>query len=307
MKVLLVAPSQVSLPQSSQEVEAVVNSGLSVRLMQASVSQRDLISELSIPGKYDVLWLATHGDKDGILLSGEVLSPSAITSIIRGSGVKLVFLNTCSSFSMANAIQSEASIDVICTITDVPDIEAYRTGALFAAKLFQTGNFRKSYELSKPGRNSTYVYLSGSGPVLNGDSEFSKLRKSVDDLEAAARSHDTTEVHRKSVEIAALCQKVDEHSGEIKEIKNEIRETKKRLTVVEDKQSPPLRVFVWRLGSVLTMIIALVSVLSTDASSFLFANAWSEAFVFAALLTLSVVLWILGSLTADKLSEDRSE
>jgi hypothetical protein len=300
VKVLLVAPSQVSLPQSSQEVEAVVNSGLSVRLMQASVSQRDLVSELSVPGKYDVLWLATHGDKDGILLSGEILSPAAITSIIRGSGVKLVFLNTCSSFQMANAIQSEASIDVICTITDVPDIEAYRTGALFAAKLFQTGNFRKSYELSKPGRNSTYVYLSGFEPMLNGDSEFGKLRKSVDELEAAARSHDKVEVHRKSVEITALCQKVDEHSGEIKEIK-------KRLTIVEEKQSPPFRVFIWRLSAVLTLIIALVSILSEDASGFLFANVWSEAFVAAALVTLAVVFWVLGTLTAERLSENNSE
>lgn len=307
MKVLLVAPSQVSLPKSSQEVEAVVNSGLSVRLLQADVTQRDLISELSVPGRYDILWLATHGDKDGVLLSNEMLSPSAITSIVRGSGIKLVFLNTCSSFVMANTIQGEANVDVICTITDVPDLEAYRTGALFAAKLLQTNSFRKAYELSKPGRNSTYVYLSSSGPLLNGDSEFGKLRKAVDDLEAAERQRDSAKVHEKSCEITALCKVVDEHSGEIKEIKGDIRDTKKRLAVVEDKQSPPPRVLIWRIASVITLIIAMVAVLSEEASAFLFANVWSEVFITGALVTLALVFWTIGTLTAQKRTENSDE
>ena len=150
MRILLIAPSQALLPFSAQAVQAVVISGLSFKLLQSSVSQRDLVGELSVPGGYDVLWFATHGNSDGILLSNESLTQSAVVSIIRGSGVKLVFLNTCSSVSMATAIQNEANVDVICTITDVPDIDAYRTGAQFAAKLFQTNEFRRSYELSKP-------------------------------------------------------------------------------------------------------------------------------------------------------------
>ena len=80
LRILLVAPSQASLPESTQEVDAIVNSGLTVQLLQSHVSQRDLIQQLATPGKFDVLWLATHIDTSGIVLSNDVLSPEAIVS-----------------------------------------------------------------------------------------------------------------------------------------------------------------------------------------------------------------------------------
>lgn len=307
MRVLLVAPSQASLPQSTQEVEAVVNSGLVVRLLQASVEQRDLVSELSTPNRYDILWLATHGNQNGVQLSSEILSLSAMVSLVRGSGVKLVFLNTCSSLAMAIAIQNEANVDVICTITDVPDIDAYRTGALFAAKLAQTNAFRKSYEQSKPGHNSTYVYLSKVDTVQNGDSEFGKLRKTVDELQDAARLRDKVAVHGKAVEIVELVERINTHDGEITGIKGEITGIKGRLTVVEIKQSPSPSVLIWRWLAVFTAFVALVAVIVKDVNDFLFYNIWSEIIGVSVLILLALMFWLFGDSVQKKQTDDYDE
>lgn len=310
LRILLVAPSQASLPQSTQEVEAVVNSGLSVQLLQSNVSQRDLVQQLATPGKFDVLWLATHGDTSGILLSSEVLSPSAVVSIVRGSGVKLVFLNTCSSVATASAIQNEANVDVICTITDVPDIEAYRTGALFAAKLVQTSSFRRSYELSKPGRNSTYIYLSGIGPTENGKSEFEQLRKTVDDIEAAARARDKSEVHRKTSEMTDICKRIDAHDGDINAIKGDVEHVKQRVTTLEGHVFVSRSVLIWRSMSVFTLLVALVVFLVDDLRQLFLPSVWSGAFIEIAIVTLAMIFWYVGYLTSrqsDESQETRRE
>ena len=307
MRVLLIAPSQASLPLSAQEVEAVVNSGLSVKLLQSNVSQRDLVSELSTPGRYDIIWFATHGDGNGILLTNEVLSPSAVISLIRGSGARLVFLNTCSSVSTASAIQNEASVDVICTITDVPDVEAYRTGAQFAAKLLQTGDFRKSYELSKPGRNSTYIYLSAAGPLQNGKSDYEKLRKTVDELEDAARKRDKAAVHEKACELTAICEKIDRHDGELIEIKGDIHDVKQRVTTLEDHVFVPRKVWIWRVLSVVTMLIAVAVLAIEDLNTIFLSGLLSGVFFEAAILTLAAIFWYVGFLTAKQAQEGDNE
>lgn len=310
MRVLLVAPSQASLPQSTQEVEAVVNSGLSVNLLQSNVSQRDLVRELGTPGKYDVLWLATHGDASGIMLTSEVITPSAIVSLVRGSGVKLVFLNTCSSIATATAIQNEANVDVICTITDVPDIEAYRTGALFAAKLSQLGSFRRAYELSKPGRNSTYVYLSGVGPVENGKSEFEQLRKTVDEIETASMARDSSEVHRKTAELAAISKRIDAHDGEIGQIKGDVEHVKRRMTNIEGHVYVPPKVILWRAMAICSLAIGLIILMVEDLKRLFLPTISSAIFVEFGIISLALIFWYVGSLTAkqtEKSQETGSE
>lgn len=307
MRILLIAPSQASLPLSAQEVEAVVNSGLSVKLLQSNVSQRDLVSELSVPGRYDIIWFATHGDSNGVFLTNEVLSPSAVISLIRGSGAKLVFLNTCSSVSTASAIQNEASVDVICTITDVPDVDAYRTGAQFAAKLFQTGEFRKSYELSKPGRNSTYIYLSAAVPTQNGKSDYEQLRKTVDELESAARSRDKATVHSKVDELNAIGIRIDKQDGELKVIKGDIHDVKQRVTTLEDHVFIPRKVWIWRVLSLITVFVAIAVLAIEDLSKIFLSGLLPGVFFEAAILSLAMIFWYVGFLTAKQSQEDSNE
>lgn len=160
MRILLVAPS-TGLAYAAEEVQSVVNTaGLSVRLLQGTVAERDVIEALR-QRSYDCLWLATHGNRDGVLLSNNaMLSTSALTALVRSHAIPFVFLNTCESLNTAMQINGEAQADVVATVVEVPDAEAYRTGALLAYHLGKGETTQDAYEASKPGGNRTYVYLS---------------------------------------------------------------------------------------------------------------------------------------------------
>lgn len=161
-RVLLVVPD-ASLPHANDEIQAVVNSGLSVRLLNTNVTE-DAISNELMRTDYDVLWFATHAEDDGddgrIWLSSEkYIGASALVQLCRGTKLRLIYLNTCSSFGIASAIQEETDLTVICTINNIDDYLAYRTGALFARRLAQIGDYRSAFEAAKPGRNRSYVFL----------------------------------------------------------------------------------------------------------------------------------------------------
>lgn len=162
-RVLLVVPD-TTLTFAHDEIQAVVNSGLTVRLLNDGVNEDEISDEL-LRNEYDVLWFATHASMtangDGLIkLSGDKnLTASALVQLVRGTNLQLVYLNTCSSFGIASAIQEETDITVICTINDVDDGVAYRTGALFARRLAQRNDYRSAFEAAKPGRNRTYVFL----------------------------------------------------------------------------------------------------------------------------------------------------
>jgi hypothetical protein len=79
--------------------------------------------------------------------------------MVRGTKLSMIYLNTCSSFGIASAIQEETDLTVICTINDIDDYLAYRTGSLFARRLAQSDDYRTAFEAAKPGRNRNYVYL----------------------------------------------------------------------------------------------------------------------------------------------------
>ena len=188
MKVLLVAPTQPDLPNILDEVQDIVNSGLTVHPLLGQVRHVDVLREITL-GKYDVLWLATHGNDEGVLLSDGLLPASLLTSLARGR-VRVVVLNTCSSAQAAQMIQNETHATVVCTVVDVPDREAYQTGALLARTLYDTGRIEIAYERSKPGGNRTYLLLAAQGERMSGDdtgitrlgTEMSELIKAMYEL-----------------------------------------------------------------------------------------------------------------------------
>jgi len=156
MKILLVAPS-VALPLVDDEIQDIINYGLNVNLLKGNVTAIELLRQIT-NNNYDLLYLATHGNKDGILLSDGLLDSSLLTSLVRGR-IGAVYLNTCDSLATAQLIQNETDAEVVATIVEVPDATAYHTGSLFAYWLKQTNDVASSYERSKPGNNRTYVYL----------------------------------------------------------------------------------------------------------------------------------------------------
>lgn len=158
--VLLVAPSS-DLPLVSAEVQDISRSGLEVTPIYSPISQLSLIREIRV-SKCDGLWIAGHMNAAGDipLDNGQVLPSSALTSLVRGR-FRWVYLNACQSVFAAQQLQNETGADVICTILDVPDEDAYRTGSLFAVALAQLRDTRAAYDESLPGGNRTYLFLGG--------------------------------------------------------------------------------------------------------------------------------------------------
>jgi len=158
MRVLFVAP-RTDLMFVNEEAQDVLTSGLSVEPMMGDVSGIDLARRLRLD-KFDVLWLATHGDQTGVLLSDGILKSSTIVQLVRDK-VDLVFLNTCESYGVAQMLQNETGATIVCTVAKVPDSDAYHTASLFASALHETGDARLAYDRSRPGNNTTYLFLAG--------------------------------------------------------------------------------------------------------------------------------------------------
>jgi hypothetical protein len=158
MSVLMIAPTRSDLPNVAIEAAAVVNA-LGGKLVQGQVTERD-IRDAASAGEFSGIWFATHAGCDRVLLSGdEYLTEAALVAYVAASGARWCFLNTCQSINLGQRIIDETAADTICTIAANPDIEAMRTGVLFARQLALLGDTRAAYERSKPGGNRLYVYL----------------------------------------------------------------------------------------------------------------------------------------------------
>lgn len=297
MNVLLVAPTvSPELENAAAEVQAVVNSGMQVTLLQGVVTQRTLIDELVRPRmSYDVLWLATHGGESGIVFSDGILDASALSALVRSAGFRLVFLNTCSSIQVANMVQQESSADVICTVNSVPDLEAYRTGSLFARHLFVTSDFRAAYEASKPGHNRTYLYLSSGKTIVNG--EMRDLRARLSEMETAVRSGQRGKVHEIVKDCHGILDEVDERFGQFEE----------RLTRVEIKQAPPFKVISWRVASAAIFFIGACLLFIKDFRDAMFVVVWVGVMMEIAIFGASLGFWYIGDLTLAKYLKEQEE
>lgn len=157
MNVLLIAPHMGSL-NVEEEVQAIMNSGLKVTSLIGNVTHIDVLRE--VEKSYDILWLCTHGTEEGIQLSDGILNSSLLVALTRDK-FRLIVLNTCSSWKVAQMIQNETSAEVIATVIDVPDREAFQTGTIFARELAKVANFERAYYKARPGNNRTYIRLAG--------------------------------------------------------------------------------------------------------------------------------------------------
>jgi hypothetical protein len=177
MKVLLVAPS-TNLLLAYEEVQDISRSGLTVTPLLGNVTRVELLRDIKA-GQYDVLWLATHGSAEGIQLSDGMLPAGDLLPMVR-ERFKLVVLNTCSSLLTAQLIQEEGGVGVICTIADVPDVQAYAMGSLLASHLAAGKSIADAFRLSKRGGNRVYLYLAA---LVADDYVLAKVLEKVEQLQ----------------------------------------------------------------------------------------------------------------------------
>lgn len=195
MKILLIAPRTEAhlpeLPFVSSEVRQVNNTpGLDVTLLHDKVSEQDIFSALR-DGAFEMIWFATHGNNDGLFIGDWVLSPQTLATYVRSSSVRYVFLNTCESIGVATWLSNETQADVICTVSTIEDLLAWRTGSLFAVMLGRGYDPRTAYEQSKPVGSRNYLYLTANVAAATSDissslrdihSEMEHQRKRIETL-----------------------------------------------------------------------------------------------------------------------------
>lgn len=160
VQVLLVAPHMPELAGAAEEVYAVERAaGLVVDRLPPSARRRELVQALR--GRcYDVLWLATHGEPDGVWLNeGDLLPAGDLIALVRSAGLFGVVLNSCESEELAEMLHDATGVDVVCTVSAVADLTAFQTGALFARALGETGDFRAAFDAARPGGEPTFRYV----------------------------------------------------------------------------------------------------------------------------------------------------
>jgi hypothetical protein len=169
-RILLIAPrTEPELAFVSHEVRQVNNTpGLDVTLLHDKVTEQDIFNALR-DGLFEMIWFAGHGTGDGILMGSWVLSSQTLATYVRSASIRYVFINTCESVGVATWISNETQADVICTITEIEDILAWRTGSLLAVMLGRGLDPRSAYEQSKPVGSYNYLYLAASTTAITND------------------------------------------------------------------------------------------------------------------------------------------
>ena len=175
LTVLLVAPDS-GLPKAADEVQRVINL-LHPTVLLGDVTVGDVLEAVA-GGTFGIVWFLGHSGADGLQLSDGVLSAAHFTQILRQSPPSLVVLNSCSSLHIALQVHDDLQAAVIATVLDVPDLDAYITGAALAGALSQGKNVQDAYHDSRPSYNRQYVLLNGS-IRMNGENETDDLKRLV--------------------------------------------------------------------------------------------------------------------------------
>lgn len=240
-QVLVIAPDmQPRLLNVADEVREVTMS-LNAMPLTGHVTSGDVIRALgSKQGRWDIVWLMTHGNSQGIALSDEMVDASALTADIRNSGAKLLVLNTCESEIIGLQIHEELGIDVITTIVAVPDQMAFRTGAWLARNLAKGMSVREAYEKSKPGQNRAYRLFT-SAPVT----------PTANDRDLALMIENMSRLL--SSQLSRLENRVDRLEGKVNETSSQVKDLKRRFDVYSADVVPltNVRRIAWVIGLIL--------------------------------------------------------
>lgn len=233
-RILLIAQLD-GLPQAAAEVQAVVNTaGLQVTLLQSNVTVTMLV-EFDWNG-HDVVWFAAHGSEQGILIGGEILDITTLAPLLRESDAKLVFINTCSSERLAEQIYAECDVHVVCTVAPTPDLTAFSTARRFIRRLAAGDDYRRAFELSRPGGGRLYRYIPNNVEVKMANQQ-PDTNHQVDDLVRALTGDRFTGNPGLISELGQLRQELSEYIKRNEEWKHEVE-----AVLAQSQQFRPLQI-----------------------------------------------------------------
>jgi len=193
MDVLVVSPNTDDLPLSSRERDAIVNLLKAQQLSGASATIAQLIDTLA-DQSFDLIWFIGHGRVEGITLHNkELLTPDMLSTALRGTDTRLIFINTCDSETAGLRLYAATDIPIICSIKAIGDTVAYGLARRFAGLLAEGRSVQSAYRLV---RNDDFRLIPDS--ALYANNESSRVSGLVEELVDIVSRHDSTlEEHKR--------------------------------------------------------------------------------------------------------------
>lgn len=235
-RVLLIAPDS-GLQHAADETQRIINA-LRPEVLLGEVTTTDVLDRIQA-GTFDIVWFLGHSGPDGLQLSNGILSAAHLAQILRQCTPRLVVLNSCSSFAVANQLHDTLHCAIVCTVVDVADLDAYITGAALAHALAQGLDIAAAYAASRPPSNRVYVLLNGS-LSLNGTDELDDLKRLV--TRTAADLHG--EIAGMARTTAAMQQQLEAIQQEQERVRAELTQQPERFAAALTRK----RAAVWTVG-----------------------------------------------------------
>lgn len=159
MRILVVAPD-VGLPKAQEEAQHVINTHPGSHLVSGTVTTGHILN--AIRGRdFDALWFICHANEDGLDLGADYrYGADVLSQMVRRTSARLLFLNACSTRSVAERIFAVTQIPVVCTRSDVMDEESLIAGRWFADELADGRNYREAFAASKL---DNFLMIDGNG------------------------------------------------------------------------------------------------------------------------------------------------
>jgi len=175
-------------------------------------------------------------------LSDGVITASHFVQLLRPCAPRLVVLNSCSSLPVAMQIHDALQCAVICTVIDVPDLDAYITGAMLSGALCQGLDIAAAYEMSKPSANRQYLLLNGR-VRLGGETPMDDTHRLILNMYADLRRD------------------MAEESRQLQALREELARLNGNITTLDNRFHPRLtrgRLLAWIAGYVIFVSAALL-------------------------------------------------
>lgn len=187
MKILLIAPTHPDLPDVGVEIGAITSQH-QVEPLLGDDAREAVITRILRNQRFDVIWWATHGTRDGLLLTDGWLHLDGVTQYVRNSGAALCVINTCESMDIAQSVVDDSDADAICTVSGVPDRTAMRTGVLLSSALVRHRNPYDAFLEARPGGGLHYRFVANpkmyKPEQTNTDVELAALRDRMSSVES---------------------------------------------------------------------------------------------------------------------------
>lgn len=219
---LVIAPNHDDLTGVADEA-ATIAASMNGRLLQGEVTARRIIDHID-RRSYGRIWFCSHADERGVWLSNEeILTADQIAWLCNSVGAEELVINTCNSSHFVVDIQLASSVDVLFSVSVVPDIEAMIVAQSIAQHYTQTGDLEQSFNVVTGG-SGLYKYLRNA-----------RRQRAVNSSRELSNGELSRQVIRNQYAVEALVQRIGSLEAQVQkllDIVEELRRSAYSTTVV---------------------------------------------------------------------------